>query len=347
MDLALRLLVFLLGLAAVIAVLWSAILTFILPRAGRSEITRLVFLAIRAFFHMVTKRYKEYTSRDRIMAVYAPISLLALVGTWLAISLAGYMAMFWATGSEDWETAYKLSLSSIFTLGFAQAENLPETVLIFGEAFTGLVLIALLIGYLPTIYAAFSKREMLVSLLEVRAGTPPSAPELFERFYRIHGFGRLNAMWEEWERWFAELDETHTSLAVLSFYRSPRSKLSWIVAAGAVLDSASLAASTLDMPRDPQADLCIRAGFLALRHIADFFQVPYNPTPQRGDSITISRDEYDAVYDRLQKYGIPMKADRQQAWEDFAGWRVNYDTILRALAKLTMAPEAPWISDHK
>src|SRR5205823_13242215 len=100
---------------------------------------------------------------------------------------------------------------------------------------------------------------------------------LFERFYRIHGFEKLNEMWREWEIWFSELDETHTSLAVLAFYRSPRPGHSWITAAGAVLDSASLAASTLDIPGDPHADLCIRAGYLALRHIADFFGLSYNP----------------------------------------------------------------------
>lgn len=347
MDIAIRLLVFLLGFAVVIAVVRSAILTFILPREGRSQITRVLFLVIRMLFNMITARYKDYTRRDRIMAIYAPLSLLTLVAAWIAISLSGFMAMYWATSTEDWATAYKLSLSSIFTLGFAQAENLPETLLVFGEAFLGLVLIALLIGYLPTLYSAFSKREMLVTLLEVRAGAPPSAPELFERFYRIHGLDKLNSMWSEWERWFAELDETHTSLAVLSFYRSPRGKQSWVVAAGAVIDSAALAASTLDIPRDPQADLCIRAGFLALRHIADFFGLPHNENPQKGDPISVTREEYDTVYDRLQKYGIPMKADRQQAWEDFAGWRVNYDTVLRSLAVLTMAPEAAWISDRK
>ena len=346
-DLAARVGVFLLGLLVVLAVWRSAIVTFILTREGRSVITRRLFLVMRGIFNLIVRRMPGYAQRDQVMALYAPISLLLLVVAWLVLSLAGFSAMFWATGTENLETAYRLGISSLFTLGFASAENLSQTVIIFVAATTGLLLIAVLIGYLPTIYAAFSRRETLVTLLEVRAGNPPFAADLFERFYRIHGFDKLNDMWRQWEVWFAELDETHTSLAVLPFYRSPRSSHSWIVAAGAVLDSASMAASTLDIPHDPQADLCIRAGYLALRHIADFFLLPYNANPQKGDPISITKEEFDAVYDRLANYGIPLKPDRQQAWEDFAGWRVNYDTVLRSIAVLAMAPEAPWISDAK
>lgn len=347
MDVVVRVGVFLLGLLVVYAVLRSAVVTFILTREGRSLITRQLFLATRKIFNSIVRRLPGYAERDRVMALYAPISLLLLVVAWLMLSLLGFSAMFWATGTEDLDTAYRLGMSSLFTLGFASAENFGQTIIIFMAAATGLLLIAVLIGYLPTIYAAFSKRETLVTLLEVRAGNPPFAADLFERFYRIHGFEKLNDMWRQWEVWFAELDETHTSLAVLPFYRSPRPGHSWIVAAGAVLDSAALANSTVDIEHDPQADLCLRAGYLALRHIADFFQIAYNANPAKGDPISITREEFDAVYDRLFKYGIPMKENRQKAWEDFAGWRVNYDTVLRRLAVLAMAPEAPWISDEK
>jgi hypothetical protein len=100
------------------------------------------------------------------------------------------------------------------------------------------------------------------------------------------------------------------------------------------------------MPVDPQADLCIRAGFIALRRIADFFRVPHNPNPQPGDPISISREEYDLACDQLAAAHVPLKADRDQAWRDFSGWRVNYDTVLLALAAITMAPYAPWSSDR-
>ena len=100
------------------------------------------------------------------------------------------------------------------------------------------------------------------------------------------------------------------------------------------------------MPRDPQAQLCIRAGFIALRRIADFFNVVYNKDPKPDDPISVSRYEFDAVCDQLAEKGVPLKADRDQAWRDYAGWRVNYDTVLLALAAITLAPYAPWSSDR-
>ncbi len=102
----------------------------------------------------------------------------------------------------------------------------------------------------------------------------------------------------------------------------------------------------MDIPHDFQADLCLRAGYLALRNIADFFSVPYNPNPHTGDPISITRAEFDAAYDQLASQDLPVKFNRDQAWRDYAGWRVNYDQVLLALAELTMAPEAPWSSDR-
>jgi hypothetical protein len=156
----------------------------------------------------------------------------------------------------------------------------------------------------------------------------------------------LTDLWKSWEEWFVDIEETHTSLAALPFFRSPQGHRSWVTAAGAVLDAASLAASTIDMPRDPQQDLCIRAGSLSLRYIASFFQIDYIPNPTANDPISIARSEYDAVCDRLAAAGVPLKPDRDETWRHFRGWRVNYDIVLLGLAALTMAPEAPWSSDR-
>ena len=113
-----------------------------------------------------------------------------------------------------------------------------------------------------------------------------------------------------------------------------------------MLDTASLVASTVDVPKDAQVDLCIRAGFIALRHICDFFGIPYNPDPKPDDPISIAQEEFDEVYDKLTEVGVPLKPDREQAWRDFRGWRVNYDSVLIHLAGLTMAPWTPWSSDR-
>ena len=217
----------------------------------------------------------------------------------------------------------------------------------FSEAALGLILVALLIAYLPTIYSAFSRREAAVAMLEVRAGTPPSCVEMIERYHRIHGLDRLNEVWRNWEIWFSDIEESHTSLAALALFRSPEPDRSWVTASGAVLDTASLVNAALDIQHDPQADLCIRSGFLALCRIADFFGIAYDMNPRSSDPISIQRAEFEAVLDELASKGIPLKADRDQAWRDFQGWRVNYDTVLLTLADLTMAPYAPWSSDRR
>jgi hypothetical protein len=341
-----RVAVFVAGVAIVAATFGSAVRTVILPRAIPSKLSRTVFIVMRMIFRLFTTRATTYERRDRIMAPYAPLSLLALLVTWVWLVLAAYTLMFWAMGGSTWREAIVLSGSSIFTLGFAQAGTLPGTLLAFTEAGIGLVLLAMLITYLPSIYGAFSRREAAVAAMEVRAGSPPSGVELIWRYHVLENMDRLPDLWVRWEAWFVELEETHTSFPALVFFRSPQPEHSWVTAAGAVLDAASLAASTVEAPREVQAEFCIRAGYLALRRIADFFGIPYKPEPKKGDPITITRDEFDEAYDRLSGEGVPVKLDRDQAWVDFAGWRVNYDTVLVALAGLVMAPYAPWSSDR-
>jgi hypothetical protein len=336
------------GLVVVISTVHSAIRTFVLPRSAPDGLTRLVYLVVRRLFDWRLHLVDSYLERDRIMAYYSPFALLALPPSWLGLVLIGYMGMFWALGVQEWPRVFLVSGSSLFTLGFATVDTLPQMILAFSEATIGLILVALLIAYLPTMYSNFSRRETAVTLLAVRAGSPPSAVEMILRVHRIGllGDSEMHEFWREWEAWFAELEESHTSLASLVFFRSPNPNHSWVTASGAVLDTAALTVSVLDVPRDPQVDLCIRAGYLALRRIADFFRIQYHSDPHYPDDpISISRAEFDAVCERLADGGVPLKADREQAWHDFAGWRVNYDTVLLAVARLVMAPEAPWSSD--
>lgn len=341
-----QVLVFALGALIVVRTVLSVLRTLVIPRGEQVWLTHMVFEGVSLFYRLRTKRAKSYAARDRIMASYAVMSLMALPPVWLMILCAGYTGMYWALDPVSWIDAFRISGSALMTLGFASANGAVQAALMFSEAALGLMVVALLIAYLPTMYSAFQRREMLVTLLEVRAGAPPSVLEMIARYHRIHGLDRLSEMWRRWEEWFADVEESHTSLGALVYFRSPKPNRSWITAAGAVLDSAAFAASSLDIPRDPQADLCIRAGFLALRYIADFFHIPYDLNPKPTDPISISRSEFDELYDELAKRGVPLKADRDQAWRDYAGWRVNYDAVLLALAALAMAPYAPWSSDR-
>jgi hypothetical protein len=339
---------FVLGAIIVTGTLMSAIRTVVLPRGENTLITRMIFESVFRAFNLRLKHAQSYEERDRVMALYAPIGLLSLPIGWLILVVMGYTLMYRASDFDSWYEAFKMSGSSLYTLGFFFPEDtLLATILAFSEATIGLGMVALLLSYLPTIYAAFAKRETLVTLLEVRADSPPSAVALINRAHGIRGLDSLKELWTAWEVWFAEIDESHTSHPALTMFRSPQPDRSWITAAGAVLDAAALMSSTVDVPRTPEAQLCIRAGFVALRHIADFFRIQYHPDPHfPAQPISISREEFDEACEQLAGAGVPIKEDRDQAWLDFAGWRVNYDTVLLELADWTMAPYAPWSSDR-
>ncbi len=339
--------VLLVGLIAVIATVSSAISTFVLPRSDRTFVTRVVFRGLRRLFDVVLRFSTTYERSDAIMAYYAPMGLMLLLPAWYVLIALGYTAIYWSLGAGGWGQSFKLSGSSLFTLGFAAPPNVGLAALAFSEGMLGLIMVALLLAYLPTMYSAFSRREQVVNMLVVRAGIPPSASEMLLRFSRIHGLEKLSDYWRVWEAWFADLEETHTTLAALVFFRSPLPQISWITASGAVLDAASLTRALLDIPAEPSADLCIRAGYLALRRIANRFELPNPPDPHfPADSISIHRSEFDALAAELEAAGLPLKPDREQAWRDFAGWRVNYDSSLIELCGLVMAPWATWSSDR-
>jgi hypothetical protein len=341
-----RVLAFVAGATIVMATLASAVKTVVVPRAEPALLGRWVFVTLRKPFDMRVRRAATWESADRIMSRFAPFALLTLPLVWVAAVLLGFMPIYWALGLDWPRDAFEQSGSSLLTLGFAVDHHESVIAATFVEATLGLALVALLISFLPTMYQQFSRREVLVSQLDVRAGTPPTPVALFRRAKRIGWIDELDGLWLDWERWFTEIEESHTSYLSLPFFRSPHPERSWLTAAGAVLDSASLRASAIDLPRSWQAQLCLRAGYLALRHIAEPYGIPVDPDPAPTDPISITRDEFDQVLAELADVGVPLRSDRDQAWRDFAGWRVNYDTALLALSGLVMAPFSPWSSDR-
>lgn len=349
LDALLSLGFFLLGLVTIYVIISSVIRSFVLPRAQNAWLTRLVFINVRVMLnqYMNWRKINTYEGRDRILAFFAPVSVLLLPVVWLIFITLAYMFMYWAMGVRPWAQAFTVSGSSLLTLGTTPFVNPWVTIFQFSEATLGLGLVALLLAYLPTMYSSFARREAVVSMLVIRAGSPPTAVELLKRAFRIRGLEELSRTWESWEVWFTELEESHTSLAPLIFFRSPLPENSWITAAGAIMDSAALLLSTVNVPREAGPQLCIRAGYVALRRIADFFFYDYDPDPQfPATSISIRREEFDEAYDALRAAGVPVHADRDQCWRDFAGWRVNYDEVLLFLANITSAPYAPWSSDR-
>jgi hypothetical protein len=336
------------GAVIVFLVLSAAIRTVVVPRAEQVFLNRLVFRITRVCFEMFAKESRPYKDRDRVMARYAPTSLMLLPLVWMTGVIAGFSAIFWGLRARPYEHALVLAGSSATTLGFERGDGLTLHLLVIAEAMIGLLLVALLISFLPTMYGHFSKREVLVTQIHnwsVDEGEASPATMLI-RAHQINGFDRLHDTWVNWEKWFVELEETHTSFPALAFFRSPNPDRSWVTMSGVVLDGAALFMSCVNTTTDPQAAITIRAGYLALRHIAEYFTIPHDRSPSPDDPISVTKPEFIAVYELLASAGVPVRSDRERAWRDFSGWRVNYDQTLTQLASLTTAPLQPWVSDR-
>jgi hypothetical protein len=334
MEIVARVLIGLAGAALIVCTVLSAIKTVVLPRAAVTRITRAVFLGVRRAIDVVAHPRRELVDRDPWLAMYAPMALVLLPAVWVSLVTVGFTMVFSAFGVEPLGEAFTTAGSSMLTLGFVRAQDTGLVVIEFIAAGIGLGLVSLMISYLPSIYGSFNRRETLVGMLDVRAGTPPSPSTMLTRYHRIGQVGELaESLFPQWEEWFADIEESHTSR-------------SWITAAGCVLDTASLYASTVDVPGDPAPPLLIRTGFMSLRRIADFFGIDHPDDPRPDDPISIRREEFDTLCDELRSTGVPLRADLDQAWRDFAGWRVNYDAVLLSLCALVTAPPAPWSSDR-
>ena len=338
-----------LGLVLVVSVLGSAVRTVVVPRGEQVVVSAVLFLTVRGAFMYFARRKKRWQDRDRILARMAPIALMMLPIWWAALIILGFSGTLWALGVEPWRDALVLSGSSITTLGFRTTDDLPTLLLSITEGLIGLGLVALLISFLPTIYGAFSRRELAVSKLHTRSTNTDgdaTAATLLIRVSAIGGLEQMTELWSEWEDWFVEVEETHTSFPMLVSFRSPQPERSWINAAGLALDTASIYASCIDVDNKPRAALMIRTGTLSLREIADFFGFGYKSDPSPTDPISVKRHEFDEVYDELVAGGVPVLSDRDQCWRDFSGWRVNYEAPLLELASFAAAPPAKWISDR-
>lgn len=347
MKAAVETLAFAAGVFLVIETVLSAVRATVLPRGVQSRISQTATVVVRAAFRLRVGRSASYERRDRIMAMLGPITLLVLLASWLVLIMAGYTLMYLAVTNRGFVRSVELSGSSIFTLGTTSDPHLGPLLLIYTEAGLGLLLVALLITYLPSIYGAFSRRENGVSLLQVRAGDPPRAASMLIRYHRIEESQyRLTELWRQWEAWFADIEETHTTFPILAFFRSPQPERSWVTAAGTLLDGASFWVAAIDHPKDPDAQLCIRSGFLALRRIADVFDVPYNRDPSPTDPVSVSREEWEDSLNEMGAAGVPLLPNRDHAWDAWKGWRVNYDAVLLNLARLVEAPPTPWVSDR-
>jgi hypothetical protein len=328
---------------------WQSVIgTLIVPRPVGSWLTRSVDRLVLTVYMLVTRPVTDWVRRDRILATQAAAVLVGQLVVWLGIFLAGFTLILWPFRGRSITSALTDAGSSIFTLGFAEPQGTTPAVLVFIAAATGMVVVALQIGYLPTLYAAFNRRETEVTLLVSRAGFPSWGPELLARTHYALGSGTstlntLPDLYKQWERWSSDVAESHTTYLPLVRFRSPQPYSSWVIALLSVLDSAALLL-TLSPGQAPivPARLCLRSGFVCLNRIARAMgiDVPLEADPEA--KITLTYAEFLEAYHRLLEVGFPMTRKPEDAWPDFVGWRVNYESAAYHIAAAIDAVPALW-----
>jgi hypothetical protein len=327
----------------VLATSLSVARTLVIPRSTPAGVSRAVDRLVDRGFRTVLRRTDDYAVRDHVLSAQAAAYLFAVLFTWMAAFLAGYSLLLW-----PWHASFggacREAASSMFTLGFDATSTPAPTVLDILAAGTGIIAVALQIAYLPTLYAAFNRRETEVTLLGSRAGSPPWGPELLARTRygmstRIDDLPEFFALWE---RWAADVAESHANYPVLIRFRSPQPMSSWLVGLLAVMDSAALLLALCPSRDRLEPRLALRMGFTALRQIgvAVGLRVEWDPDPDAD--LLLPYDDYAAGVQRLIDVGFPIERSAEEAWPHFRGWRANYERVAYELAWITDAVPGLW-----
>jgi hypothetical protein len=281
---------------------------------------------------------------------------------WMLSVTFGFSFVFWGISHDTAQRSFEISGSSLFTLGFAEPEGTARIWLTFVEATIGLGLVALLISYLPTIYAAHHEREKGISVLRPFAGTPPSPIDLLANLQRL---GTLDnpELWRTSASWMLELDQTHTAFPALCYFPEASPDQSWVASVGSMLDAAALLMSATDFSTEANPTeeskgpmMALAYGMPTLTRIARSAGLPLPPPVRLMEliarisepvpDISIGRDEYIAALDRLHPL-LPVPEDeREHCWRRYGWIRSGYDQALRGLAGLTLAPPALWTTDR-
>jgi hypothetical protein len=329
------------GVLLALAISASVLQTLVTPGVRSGHLFNAVDRALNAVFPPVTGRVHKLELRSRILAFQAPIELLVMLVAWLSGYLLAYGLMLWPAIGDLGE-ALRESGSSLFTLGFASTHGGGPTVVDFVAGATGLIVVALLIAYLPTLYGSFNRRETEVTLLGVRAGLPAWGPELLARSRYTITTEELPSFYRRWERWAADVAESHSSYPILIRFRSPHPMASWLISLLAVMDSAALYSAVAPDDLPVEGRLCLAMGIRCLRQLASTVGIPYDEDPRPDAGTVITRAEFDEGIVRLQSVGFPMVRTPDEAWPHFQGWRVNYESIVYRLAWSIDAVPALW-----
>jgi len=343
------------GIALILVVLWETFETLVLPR----RVTR-QFRLTRFFYRSTWPPYAALVSgthskrrRDALLSYFGPLSLLFLLAFWAVCLVTGFALIDYGDGarfagtlfSSRFGNAFYLSGTTFFTLGLGDitpASTVARFVTVI-EAGVGFGFLALVIGYLPVLYQAFSRREVTISLLDARAGSPPTAFELLHRHATIgaHGLDAVTDVLHDWERWSAELMESHLSYPVLAYFRSQHDNQSWIGSLTVILDVCSLAIVGLENMCQYQA----RMTFAIARHaLVDLSQVFGTAPPDRdGSAARLSPEQLLEIRDRLRGSGLNL-SNAAGADAELDRLRALYEPYAISLARYLRLNLPPWIT---
>ncbi len=335
------------GLVLMGVVLWDAFETIVLPR----RVARRFRLA-RLFYRWTWRPWRALARglparrRENFLSYYGPLSLLLLLACWAIGLVIGFGLVEWVTGLSVAKGeipgighALYFSGTTLFTLGLgdvAPATHLTKFLTVV-EAGTGLGFLALVIGYMPVIYQAFSRREVAVSLLDARAGSPPTAGELLRRHATSYGQEALRELLAEWERWSAELLESHLSYPLLAYFRSQHSNQSWLGALGAVLDTSAIVRVGPEGACERQAELTFAMARHAVVDLAQVFSTP----PRTPPVDRLPPAEFDRLVRHLEGAGLKLRQPETAAHR-LAALRGLYEPYVHALSVYLRLPLPPW-----
>jgi hypothetical protein len=345
-------LAFLGGILCLFIVLFDAFQTIILPRraTGRIRLTSVFYTVTWRPWRFVARRLHNSRHRDTIFSYYGPLSLILLLAVWATMMILGFALLFFSLGSPFTDSTHMsrfysdlyVSGTTIFTLGLGDV--IPQTSwsrsLLIVEAGTGFGLLAVVMGYFPVLYSAFSRREVIISLLDARAGSPPTAAELLHRHSYEGAEEAIALLLSEWERWSAELLESHLSYPLLCYFRSQHNNQSWLSALTAILDTSALLISGVRGPEARQAQLTFAMARHAVVDLAQIFSC--RPVTTMADRLPPER--YQQMFDLLCQSGIKACHDSHSS-ERLREMRGLYEGYAEALSRYLVLPLPEWIID--
>lgn len=351
---ALQIFWFCAGIACIFVALLDAFQTVISPRraTGRFRITRIFYVLTWWPWSNVAMRIPHPRKRETALSFYGPASLLLLIVVWAAALLTGFALLFHSQrapiadamfSGNDLRSDMYLSGTTIFTLGIGDLtpHSSWARLIIVLESGIGLGFLAMVISYFPVLYQAFSRREVSISLLDARAGSPPTAAELMRRHSFKGGSEALNLLLVEWERWSAELLESHISYPLLCYFRSQHTNQSWLSALTAVLDVCALMIAGVQDHAARQAQLTFAIARHAMVDIAQIF----SQAPVRDGLDRLPPERFEELYALLCSAGIRVCRD-EGSMDRLRKMRALYEGYAEALSRFLCMPLPPWIADQ-